>query len=128
MLVLNSEEGRGLDTRFRKAAHVAIIAKVKQQHEVQQMVGRSSRARGACEATLYSVGPERPAQVTERLRGYGIMALMDQERLLSLLERKSKDQTLIRCLIEASSRGNSLRSLEELRTRIGEQAFNRIAK
>lgn len=128
VLVLNSEEGRGLDTRFRKAAHVAIIAKVKQQHEVQQMVGRSSRARGACEATLCSVGPERPAQVTERLRSYGIMALMDQERLLSLLERKSKDQTLIRCLIEASSRGNSLKSLEELRTRMGEQAFHRIAK
>jgi hypothetical protein len=56
------------------------------------------------------------------------MALMDQERLLSLLKRKSKDQTLIRCLLEACSRGNSLKSLEELRTSMGEQAFHRIAK
>jgi len=56
------------------------------------------------------------------------MALIDKERLPSLLERKSKDQTLIRCLIEASSRGNSLKSLEELRASMGEQAFHRIAK
>ena len=56
------------------------------------------------------------------------MALMDKERLLSLLERKSKDQTLIRYLLEASSSGNSLKSLEDLRIRMGEQAFNRIAK
>ena len=53
LLLLSPEEGRGLDTRFRRPAHVAIIAEVKQQHELQQMVGRSSRTRGACEATLY---------------------------------------------------------------------------
>ena len=34
LLLLNPEEGRGLDTRFRRSAHVAIIAEVKQQHEL----------------------------------------------------------------------------------------------
>jgi len=55
------------------------------------MVGRSNRARGACEATLYVVGEERPAQVSERLRRHGVMSLMELERLLALLERKAKD-------------------------------------
>ena len=28
MLLLNADEGRGVDTRFKKAAHVMILAKV----------------------------------------------------------------------------------------------------
>ena len=128
LLLLNPEEGRGLDTRFRRPAHVAIIAEVKQQHELQQMVGRSSRTRGACEATFYQVGSERPAQVAERLRSHGVMALMEQERLLALLEKKSKDQHLIRCLQEATSRSVNLKTLEELRKEIGETQFNKLNK
>jgi len=92
------------------------------------MVGRSNRARGACEATLYVVGEERQAQVSERLRRHGIMALMDQERLLELLERKRRDQQLLRCLMECREKGKIPKSLEELRANIGEQGFNKLMK
>ena len=66
--------------------------------------------------------------MAERLRSHGVMALMEQERLLALLERKSKDQHLIRCLQEASSKGVNLRTLEEVRREIGEIAFNKLNK
>jgi len=92
------------------------------------MVGRSNRARGACEATLYVVGDERQAQVSERLRRHGVMALMDQERLLELLERKARDHSLLRCLNEAIDKGKLPKSLEELRAITGEQAFNKLTK
>jgi hypothetical protein len=92
------------------------------------MVGRSNRARGACEATLYVVGEERQAQVSERLRRHGIMALMDQERLLEILERKGRDQQLLRCLMECREKGKIPKSLEELRANIGEQGFNKLMK
>ena len=128
MLFLDAEEGRGLDARFRRTAHVVIIVRVQLQHELQQMVGRSSRARGACEATLYSVGAERPAQVAERLRSNGAMALMELERLVALLEKRAKDQQLIRCLTDANGRGATVMTLEELRADIGEQAFARLTK
>jgi hypothetical protein len=92
------------------------------------MVGRSNRARGACEATLYVVGEERQAQVSERLRRHGVMALMDQERLLEILERKGRDQQLLRCLMECREKGKIPKSLEELRANIGEQGFNKLMK
>ena len=92
------------------------------------MVGRSNRARGACEATLYVVGEERLAQVSERLRRHGVMALMDKESLLELLERKGRDQQLLRCLMECREKGQIPKSLEELRANIGEQGFNKLMK
>ena len=61
VLLLSSEEGRGVDSRFRKDAIVIIMAEVHSYHELQQMVGRSSRSRGVCEGILYLIGEERPA-------------------------------------------------------------------
>ena len=117
-----------MDTRFRKTAHVYVLAQVQSMYELQQMVGRSCRTRGSCEATLYIVGTEKPAQVNGRLRHYGVMALMDQERLLELLEKKARDQHLLRSLIEARDKGRLPKSLEELRVDMGEQAFNKLTK
>lgn len=53
VLILNKEEGRGVDTRFKKNAIVLIGVPVTNYHEVQQMIGRSSRSRGVCEGVLY---------------------------------------------------------------------------
>ena len=50
MLLLSPGEARGTDIRFRKVARVLIICPVQTYHELQQMVGRSSRTRGVCEA------------------------------------------------------------------------------
>ena len=74
------------------------------------------------------MGEERQSQVSERLRRHGVMALMDQERLLELLERKGRDQQLLRCLMECREKGHIPKSLEELRANIGEQGFNKIMK
>lgn len=128
LLLLSGDEGRGIDTRFRRSAHVAILAKVTTQHEVQQMIGRGNRARGVCEGSLYLVGSERPMQVTERLRKHGVMALMEQERLLALMERKHKDQYLMRALEQAKSAGQIVSTLEHLKMVIGEAAFNKLIK
>ena len=97
-------------------------------HELQQMVGRSCRTRGSCEATLYIVGTEKPAQVNERLRHYGVMALMDQERRLEVLEKRARDHHLLRFLNETREKGKLPKSLEELRADMGEQAFNKLTK
>ena len=48
VLLLNPHQGRGIDTRFQRDAHVMVLAKVSSYHELKQMVGRSSRTRGVC--------------------------------------------------------------------------------
>lgn len=48
VLLLNSDEGRGVDTRFKKNSIVLIAVPINNYHEVQQMMGRSSRSRGIC--------------------------------------------------------------------------------
>ena len=53
ILFLKADECRGVDTRFAKDALVIIISEVKSYHELLQMIGRSNRSRGSCEATLY---------------------------------------------------------------------------
>jgi cation transport regulator ChaC len=58
VLLLLPSEARGVDTRFRKDALVIIASEVGSYHELQQMIGRSSRQRGVCEGILYTVGEE----------------------------------------------------------------------
>ena len=61
VLMLSAEEGTGVDARFRRDAISLVLAEVRSYHELQQMVGRSSRSRGVCEGVLYLIGEERPA-------------------------------------------------------------------
>jgi hypothetical protein len=78
------------------------------------MVGRSSRTRGVCEGILYVIGQERPVQVVERLKRSSVSALQDLEKLLTLVEKKSKDQTLVKLLTEAKVKGTQVRSLQDV--------------
>ena len=128
MLLLNAEEGRGVDTRFKKAAHVVILAKVQSHHEVQQMIGRSCRTRGVCEGTLYAVGEERPIQVMERRRKNRVISLMDLERLLELLEKKGKDIAVIKTLLSIAESKTRVVSLDDLKGVMEEGVFNRVCK
>lgn len=64
------------------------------------MVGRSSRSRGVCEATLFVETLEKPVQVVERLRRQGLTSLQELERLLYHVERKCKDANLLKALKE----------------------------
>ena len=114
VLLLTREEGRGVDTRFRKDAIVLIATEVSNYHELQQMVGRSSRTRGVYEGILYVTGQERPVQVVERLKRSSVSVLQDLEKLLILVEKRSKDQTLIKLLTEAREKGSHVKSLQEV--------------
>lgn len=128
VLLLNPDEGRGVDTRFKKTAHVMVMGKVVSLHELQQMIGRSSRTRGVCEGTVYTVGAEKSHQVMDRLKRHSVVALQELERLISLIERKAKDNALIRRLSEAREHGESVRSLEDLKRGMEEAAFNKLIK
>ena len=75
VLLLKASEGRGVDCRFRKDALVLIVAEVDSYHELQQMVGRSSRSRGICEGVLYNVGEQTASQVMDRLKRKNLAAL-----------------------------------------------------
>ena len=79
------------------------------------MVGRSCRTRGVCEGTLYVVGIEKPLQITERLKKQGVVTLMDLERLLHLLEKKGRDNAIIKRLLSALETGIEVKSLESLK-------------
>ena len=55
LLILNRDEGRGVDSRFKRDAMVLMTTEVSDYHEVQQMIGRSSRTRGICQGILYVI-------------------------------------------------------------------------
>ena len=78
------------------------------------MVGRYSRTRGVCEGILDIIGQERPVQVVERLKRSSVSALQDLEKLLTLVEKKSKEQTLVKLLTEAKVKGTQVRSLQDV--------------
>ena len=91
VLLLKPEEGRGVDNHFKVDAHVMVLARVSTYHELQQMVGRSSRSRGVCNGTLYLVGEEKAVHLMDKLRKHGFSNIQDKEKLLLVLEKKSKD-------------------------------------
>ena len=111
VLLIKASEGRGVDTRFRKDALVLIPAEVRSYLELQQMIGRSSRTRGVCEGILYNVGEESALQVVDRLKKQNVAALQDLERVLVLMEKKSKDAQLIKHLTQERERSAKVRSL-----------------
>ena len=64
----------------------------------------------------------------ERLRRYGVISLMDMERLLVLLEKKGKDNAVIKSLLNAEERKIRVATLEDLKGVMEIGAYNRICK
>ncbi len=58
ILILDADEGVGTDCKFAKDSLVFIMAKVKKESTFKQMIGRSSRARGSCQGTLFVITNE----------------------------------------------------------------------
>ena len=52
--------------------------------------------------------------MVERLKRSSVSALQDLEKLLTLVEKKSKDQTLVKLLTEAKVKGTQVRSLQDV--------------
>ena len=52
--------------------------------------------------------------MVERLKRSSVSALQDLEKLLTLVEKKSKDQTFLKMLTEAKVRGTQVRSLQDV--------------
>ena len=65
---------------------------------------------------------------TERLRKNGVISLMDMERLLDLLEKKSKDIALIKSLLSAVETKKRVMSLDDLKGVMEEGVFTRVCK
>jgi Type III restriction enzyme, res subunit len=105
ILLLKPSEGRGVDTRFQKDAMVLIASEVHSYHELQQMIGRSSRTRGVCEGVLYNKGDETTVQVIDRLKRQNVSVLQDLERLMLVLEKRDKDQGLLKHLKKEKENG-----------------------
>jgi hypothetical protein len=52
-LILDPEEGVGVNSRFSKDSIVLIACKVQNKAEYEQFLGRSSRTRGMCRGIYY---------------------------------------------------------------------------
>lgn len=112
VLLLSPSEARGIDTRFKRDARVLIIAQVHTYHELQQMVGRSSRTRGVCEGTLFVVSDERAARIMDKLKHQGVVQLQGLEKLMQVLEKRARDQTLVKKFIELKQNGTRVDTYE----------------
>lgn len=128
VLVLNPQQGRGTDTRFQKDAHVMVLAKVTSYHELKQMVGRSSRTRGVCQGSLYVVSEERAVNIMDKLKKHGTVTLQELEKFLVVLERRGKDQTLLKLLMKLRVEGLVVNSTEQLKQHLNEVTFNKIVR
>ena len=105
-----------------------VLAKVSSYHELKQMVGRSSRIRGVCQGSLYVVSEDRAAHIMDKLRKHGIVSLQELEKFLLVLERRAKDQTLLKLLLRLRGEGIVVRSTEQLKEHLDEATFNRMVR
>ena len=64
----------------------------------------------------------------DRLKRHGVITLMDLERLLVLLEKKTKDGAIINNLLQAVEDKVKVATLEDLKRVMGEAAYNRVTK
>ncbi len=126
--MLSPEEARGVDTRFRRDAHVHILALVKTYHELQQMMGRSSRTRGVCQGSLFLVSDERSGKVFERLRLQGVVSVQGIEKLLLVLEKRAKDSGFIKLMQEMKENKIRIRTYDDLKQNIDEKVLDRYLR
>ena len=125
---MTDEQGRGVDTRFRRDAIVLVAVAVQSYHELQQMVGRSSRSRGVCEGILYNIGHEKPVQVMDRLKRQNATKLQDLEQWMEVVEKRSKDIAMIKHLTEQRDNCTPVRSLAQLQAAMPPATYLRIIK
>lgn len=62
------------------------------------------------------------------MKRQGIVALQEKEMLLQLIEKKSKDSTLIKKLTELRDAGRPVESLTVLKNNFDEQTYNKLIK
>lgn len=126
--MLSPSEARGVDTRFRRDAHVQILALVRTYHELQQMIGRSSRTRGVCQGSLFIISDERAGKVIERLKLQGMVSIQGMEKLMLVLEKRAKDNTFIKCLQDLKELKITIRTYEELKLNIDEKQLDKFVR
>ena len=81
-----------------------------------------------CEGILYNIGQEKPVQVMDRLKRQNAIKLQDLERLLEVVEKKSKDTAMIKHLTEQQDKCTPVRSLAQLQAAMPSAAYHRIIK
>lgn len=128
VLLLAPNESRGVDTRFRKDAHVMIMARVNNYHELQQMVGRSSRTRGVSQGSMFIITEDKAGTVLDKLRKCGVISLQGLERLLLILQKRAKDQTLLKELIKLKDQDIHIGNYDQLKQHVSENMLAKLLK
>ena len=93
ILILGPQDYRGLNTKFAITARVEVGCKVTSEAQRQQMMGRSNRARGVCEGTVYINTGEDEASFNRRISVTDYNKLTDHIELLIHLADVQKNPT-----------------------------------
>jgi len=64
----------------------------------------------------------------DKLKKHGIVSLQELEKLLIVLERRAKDQTLLKLLIKLRGEGIVVNTPEQLKQHLDEATFNKIVR
>ena len=64
----------------------------------------------------------------DKLKKHGIVCLQEVEKLLIVLERRVKDQTLLKLLIKLRGEGIVVNTSEQLKKHLDEATFNKFVR
>lgn len=77
---------------------------------------------------MYAVTQEKSGQVVERLKRSSVAALIDLERLIKLVEKRSKENVMIKLLTDAKVNGLRVRSPGDVKSMLSEAAYSKLVK
>lgn len=92
------------------------------------MMGRSSRSRGICQGSLFTVSDERAGKVIERLKLKGVATLQGLEKLIIVMEKKRKDINFVRMMQELKQNQVSIKTFEDLKRNLDDKALDKLMK
>lgn len=128
ILLMESNECRGIDVRFSRDAQVLIIAKVENYSQYLQMIGRSSRTRQACDAIMYTSTKEKVNTIMQKLKANDINPMLELERLVPFLQQRCDDKGLVKALLKQIESGVMIKSLMQLEKMVGPKEYQRLMK
>ncbi len=128
VLLIDPTSARGTDTRFRRDAFVMIVSAVSSYHELQQMMGRSSRTRKVSQGALFVVGDEKSNRIIERLKSHGVTSLQSLCKLLMVLKSKPRDSALLKEMLRLKEENIVIKDYETFKHHIPEATLAKLLK
>ena len=90
------------------------------------MLGRGSRARGACHGNMYVQTSESPEQVLTRLRCSNVNELEELRMLIKVVWKKRANQGLRDVIEQVQREEGKIRKLKDLEGYMGKVAFAKL--